>query len=369
MNTKTSHIPVLVEEVLALFQPKRGDILLDATIGHGGHARAFLESAQDSRVVGLDADAHALDEAKRNLAQFGKRVTYVHGSYSQVEQHMQQLGYARFTPVLEGPRLQSGNKWFQKGPSVRGIASKDATDLSTWRLTHVLFDLGMGSHQLEDMARGFSFQSRGPLIMMYGDVSYLPKSHIDALNALEKKLGGYPDARDLIIHLRVEELALLLRMYGEERNAMKIARSIKSALPPPESAQELAGMILRTAPASRRKKIHPATKTFQALRIAVNRELESLEATLPQAVSLLELGGKIGVISFHSLEDRIVKQYFRQQAKDCICPPTQIPCVCGHRAQIKVLTKKPVTAGEKEKIANPRSRSAKLRVAQKVTEK
>lgn len=309
-----SHTPVLVEEVLHLLQPKPGDVLLDATLGQGGHAAAYLDAtAPDGKVVGLDADAEALTQAKENLAKVGERVQFLNQNFASLKDSLTGGG---ILPL---------------------------------RFSHILFDLGLGSHQLADKSRGFSFASHGPLVMAYGELKQLPLSQLQPLNWLEKKLGYPPDAADIIQFLSEGELSELIRHYGEERYASRIARALKRT-PPLASAQALAQVIAGAVPATyEHGRINSATRTFQALRLAVNRELEALQAALPQAVALLHPGGVLAVISFHSLEDRIVKNFFRD-----------------HKDALEILTIKPITATEAEKARNPRSRSAKLRAVLKI---
>jgi len=318
----SEHIPVLVKEVMQLLEPKPGDALLDGTLGHGGHARAFLETAgEGSRVIGIDADESALVEAKKNLKEFGDRVTYIHGNFSNLP---------------------------------KGAVQAE------------LFDLGIGSHQLADDARGFSFTSQGALHMQYGDHENLPDSWIPQINDLARQLGRYPDADDVVNTLSPLVLSELIRKYGEERYAGVLANAIVAARPITDT-KHLVEVIVASVPKSyEHGRIHPATRTFQALRMAVNRELEVLEAMLPQAVSILEADGVLAVISFHSLEDRVVKNYFRQQAKSCICPPEQVICACDHPPSLTILTKKPISASQEEIAKNPRARSAKLRGARRI---
>lgn len=318
-----THEPVLTSEILALFKPGNGDRLLDATVGLGGHARAFLEaSAPDGTVVGIDADAAALEIARGNLAEFGDRVTLVNANFANLKDSLASL--------RQGYGGQAGGGILAQG------------------FTHVLFDLGVGSHQLADVQRGYSFRSSGPLSMLYGQAEHLPSSDIEALNFLERRLGRYPDAADIVAGLTAEELAAVIWKFGEERHSRRIARAIKRAFHPTMTASQVAETIRMSVPARyERGRIHSATRTFQALRLAVNRELEALRAVLPQAVDLLKLNGMVAVISFHSLEDRIVKQFFKQSPS------------------LEVLTKRPIRASEAEVARNPRSRSAKLRAARK----
>lgn len=316
-----AHIPVVVQEVLQLFSPQPGDCLLDATVGHGGHAQAYLEATSpDGTVIGLDADEQALTVARQRLMKYGARVRLIHANFGELNDALKRGGM-----VEEGER------------SFHAMSPH-----------HILFDLGLGSHQLSDSARGFSFTSSGPLRMAYGELKALPPAHVQALNALERHLGYLPDVSELLTGLSVRDFAHVIRFYGEERYAEAVAHALKRSLPITTS-EELARVIAEAVPQGyEHGRIHPATRTFQALRLAVNRELETLEAALPEALALLPGSGVIAVISFHSLEDRIVKNFFRT-----------------HRDELEVLTKKPLRASEAEIKQNPRSRSAKLRAARK----
>lgn len=301
------HVPVLLDEVLEYLQPEPGDMYIDGTIGAGGHAAAILErSAPDGQLLGLDQDPNALDVAAERLDVFGDRVTLVRGNFRSMRDVARE----------------------HKFTSVDGI----------------LLDLGYSSLQIEDMERGFSFRADAPLDMRLDP---------DAPTT----------AADLVNHLSQTELADIIYDYGEERQSRKIARAIVEHRPV-TTARELGDLIEDVV--GRRGRIHPATRTFQALRIAVNDELEALEEVLPQAITLLRPAGRVAVISFHSLEDRIVKHFFRQEAQDCICPPHILVCECGHTATVDVITRSPVTATEEEVDRNPRARSAKLRVAERL---
>jgi 16S rRNA (cytosine1402-N4)-methyltransferase len=280
---------------------------VDCTVGAAGHAQGILQqSAPDGRLLALDVDPQALDTARRRLRSFGERVVLIHASFSELA-------------------------------SVAGEASFETVD-------GVLFDLGWSSLQLADPSRGLSFQKDGPLDMR-----------------LDPRLNR--TAADLVNRLPMDALADLLRKYGEERRARAIARAIVRARPV-RTTRQLADIVAATIGRRREGRIHPATRTFQALRIAVNDELSALEAALPQAVSLLRPGeGRLAVIAFHSLEDRIVKNFIRREERDCVCPPEQIVCVCNHQATLRRLTKKPIVPGADEIRRNRRSRSAKLRLA------
>ncbi len=305
----SGHVPVLLREVLHYLQPRAGGIYIDATIGGGGHAEAILEaSAPDGRLLGLDADPDALERSRRRLHRFGRRVVLVHANFD------------RLQPIAER----------------HGFVPADG----------VLMDLGVSWDQLADPARGFSFLRPGPLDMRM-DPS-LPHTAADLVNTLDE-----------------EDLARLIRAYGEEPRARRIARAIVRARPI-ATTTELADLVARVVPRRPGQRLHPATRVFQALRIAVNDELGALERALPQALAVLRPGGRLAVITFHSLEDRIVKHFFRRESQDCICPPRQPVCTCGHKAQVRILTRRPVVPTQEEVQANPRARSAKLRVVEKL---
>ena len=303
------HQPVLLEEVIQALRPHSEGVYVDGTIGAGGHAAAILSaSAPHGQLFGLDQDKNALAIAKQRLAKFGDRVHLLHANFDQ----LQRLATQYHFPLLDG----------------------------------ILLDLGVSSMQFDRPERGFSFQADGPLDMRMDET-------------------GGQTAADLVNHLPERELADLIYRYGEERQSRRIARAIVSARPlrrTKELAQVVAGAM--AGKRSRPAKIHPATRTFQALRIAVNDELGALERAMPQALNLLKPGGRLAVISFHSLEDRIVKQYFRQESQDCICPPEQPVCTCRHKASINIITKRPIMPSSAEVNENPRARSAKLRVVE-----
>lgn len=301
---KLGHIPVLYQEVLTGLQIKPGGRYIDATVGGGGHASGILvASAPDGELLGLDADPMAVALAGERLAEFGKRVTLGQGNFAD----------------LEGIALE------------HGFCPVDG----------ILFDLGLSSLQLEAAGRGFSFQLDGPLDMRFDP-------------------SQTTTAADLVNGLSVEELADILSRYGEEPRSRRIARAIVAERPI-NTTGELAALVERTV--GRRRRLHPATRTFQALRVVVNEELECLAEALPQALGLLMSGGRLAIISFHSLEDRKVKQFFRNEARDCLCPPEVPVCTCGHRATLGIVTRKPIRPSAEEVAANPRSRSARLRIA------
>jgi 16S rRNA (cytosine1402-N4)-methyltransferase len=299
-----NHVPVLVREVLEALQPRSGGSYIDATVGLGGHAAAILDaSAPQGRLLGLDADPQAIVAARERLLDYGDRVRLVNRSYTDLS-------------------------------TVAGVEGFDQVD-------GIVFDLGLSSAQLESGKRGFSFQVDEPLDMRFNPVG--------------------ETAADLVNGLPEHELADLIYRYGEEPASRLIARII-IAQRPIHTTTQLARLVERAV--GGRGKIHPATRTFQALRIAVNRELESIQGVLPQAVSVLRPGGRIAVITFHSLEDRLVKQYLRRESGNCVCPPRAPACTCGHTASLRLVSAKAIAPGDEEVRANPRSRSAKLRVAE-----
>lgn len=310
IDKQLQHQPVLYHEIIHALQPSRGGYFVDGTLGAGGHAWGILDaSAPDSLLLGLDVDPQALDLARDRLSIFGKRAILVRASYTSLPEQMAKLGWK----------------------SVAGV----------------LLDLGLSSMQLDRAKRGFSFLTDAPLDMRFDP-------------------DGTITAADLVNTLSEQELADILYKYGEERSSRQIARAIVKARPVTRTRQ-LAQIVSQSAGGqNRRSHIDRVTRTFQALRIAVNRELESLEAVLPLAVNGLATGGRLAVIAFHSLEDRLVKQYFRRESQDCICPPSQPICTCGHKASLRELTRKPIRPQPEEVQRNPRSRSARLRVAEKL---
>jgi 16S rRNA (cytosine1402-N4)-methyltransferase len=309
LTERAIHVPVLLDEVLAALQPRDGGRYVDCTLGAAGHAAAVLElSAPGGRLLGLDADAEILAIAGERLRPFGDRATLVQSNFADLGDVAREHGF-------------------------------DAVD-------GILFDLGVSSLQLDRAERGFSFQADAPLDM-----------RLDQTQPLS--------AGDLVRDLSEHELGDVIYRYGEEPRARQVARAIVAARrrSPIATTYQLADLVRRVVPGGR---IHPATRTFQALRIAVNAELEHLSTGLRQAHNLLDDGGRIAVISFHSLEDRIVKQYFVGQANPCHCPPRAPICTCGRTAALEVVTRKPITASTDEEATNPRSRSAKLRVARRI---
>lgn len=313
MTTAFRHLPVMPAEVLSYLAPRPGGIYLDGTVGGGGHAAQILEaSSPDGLLIGFDRDPEALRAATERLAPYGSRVRLV------------QRNFVTLTETL--------------------------TEMGVTAIDGILLDLGVSSYQLDTGERGFSFQQDAPL-----DMRMDPSSG--------------ETAADLVNGLPERELARIIREYGEERWAVRIAAFIVKAraTAPIETTLQLVDIIKGAIPRAKwEERLHPATRTFQALRIAVNRELESLDEGLAAGVRLLNRDGRVVVISFHSLEDRIVKHSFRQLAQGCICPKSLPRCVCNNRPQLQVLTGKPVMAGEAEVAANPRARSARLRAARKL---
>jgi 16S rRNA (cytosine1402-N4)-methyltransferase len=303
------HIPVLLKEVIEGLNLRPGAQVIDGTLGLGGHTETILKvTAPDGRVLGFDRDETALALARQRLAEAGDRLVVQHGSYASMGGAAPALGFGR----------------------VDGI----------------LLDLGLSSLQLDDAERGFAFRFDGPLDMRF-----------------DRSAGQ--SAADLVNSLPEEEIADLIYQFGEDRFSRRIARAIVRARPINTTGQ-LAEVVASAVPGGRREKIHPATRTFQALRIVVNDELGELERALPQTIDLLKAGGRLAVISFHSMEDRIVKQFMKRESTDCLCPPEQIVCTCGHTASLRLVTRKPIEADDDEVRANPRARSARLRIAEKL---
>jgi 16S rRNA (cytosine1402-N4)-methyltransferase len=312
---KDGHLPVLVGEVMTTLAPAPGSLQIDATLGGGGHTERILEATDpDGRLLGLDADGAAIARVRSRLApRFGDRL-----------------------------RLRQAN--FRELATVAPEEGFGAVD-------GCLFDLGLSSFQLADADRGFGFRTGGPLDMRFDTGRGVP-------------------AAELLATLDTGELAALFRRYGEEPFAGRIARAIVEArrIAPVATAEELAALVERAAPsrAPGRRKVHPATRVFQALRIAVNEELDALEAGLSAAVDLLRPGGRLVVLSYHSLEDRIVKRFFQAERRGCTCPPEIPVCVCGRTPRLRLVTPKGLVPTEAEIAANPRARSARLRAAERL---
>jgi 16S rRNA (cytosine1402-N4)-methyltransferase len=300
-----NHIPVMKDETLKFLAPKPGSLIVDATLGGGGHAKVILEASKTVKLIGIDQDLDAIESAKENLKEFGDRVSFVQDNFSNI-------------------RKIVGDK----------------------RIDGILFDLGVSSYQIDAAQRGFSFQADAPLDM-------------------RMDRSAKTTACDLINGGSREEIGDIIRDYGEERYFKRIASAIVNKRPV-STTSELADIIRysipKTSPVNTTKSI---ARVFQAFRIAVNRELESLKKALEDSIGLLAPKGRIVVISYHSLEDRIVKDIFKREASDCVCPPKLPACVCNHRKKLNIITKKPIIPTDKEIEFNPRARSAKLRAAEK----
>ncbi len=309
-GAEQAHVPVLYREVLEALDSQPGGRYLDGTLGMGGHAWGILHgSSPTGRLLVLDQDPTAIEVAARRLAPFEGRWLAVRTNFENMRQVAEEQGFA----PLDG----------------------------------ILLDLGFSSLQMDDERRGLSFRADAPL-----DMRLDPE--------------GPTMAADLLDTLDEVELANLIYRYGEEPQSRRIARAIVQDRPF-ASAKALGETIARVVKQRGKERIHPATRTFQALRIAVNDELGVLERVLPDAVSLLTPGGRLAIIAFHSLEDRIVKQFFRDEATDCLCPPKLLFCACGHTATLdRSATRKPITPSREEVEQNPRARSAKLRVAERL---
>jgi len=302
------HVPVLLDEVIAGLQPQRGGYFVDCTVGLGGHAAAILEKISPSgRLLGIDADPEAIKLSQDKLSDYGEAVTLVNDNFVNLEAICKRY---HFHPV-DG----------------------------------ILFDLGVSSLQLDTAERGFSFHLDAPLNMRFDP-------------------GQGLTASDIVNSFSEQELAKLIEKYGEERHSRRIARYIVQNRPIATTV-ELARLV-EQALGGKRARIHPATRTFMALRIAVNSELQNLELALKQTIDLLHPGGRLTVISYHSLEDRIVKQFMRDAASGCLCPPGTVICRCGHTPTLKLISRKVIKPTSLEIESNPRSRSAKLRIAERL---
>jgi 16S rRNA (cytosine1402-N4)-methyltransferase len=311
---KEGHLPVLAEEVIEMLQPAAGSLQIDATVGGGGHTERILEASDpDGRLLGIDADGAAIARVAQRLERFGDRLV------------LRQANFRELAAV--------------------------APDAGFGAVDGLLFDLGLSSFQLADTERGFGFRAGGPLDMRF-----------DTTRGVS--------AAELLATLDATELTALFRRFGEEPFAPRIARAIVEArrTAPITTAEELAALVERVAPrtAPGRRRIHPATRVFQALRIAVNEELDALSEALAAAVDLLRPGGRLVVLSYHSLEDRIVKRFLDAERKGCICPPSVPVCVCGRTPRLRLVTRPSLTPTDAEIAANPRARSARLRAAERI---
>lgn len=311
--SEIKHYPVLRNEILELVRPVSEGIVIDCTLGFGGHSLAILETFPRCRILALDQDEQAIELAKPRFKEFSDRIEFVHANFSKIK------------------------------PVVRRQASEQPSA--------VIADLGVSSMQLDSETRGFSFRFDAPLDMRMDSTA------------------DVPTAAELLESMSEFDIADVIYRFGEERHSRKIARRVvaeREAGRPIKTTKQLADLVERSIPRSRKDGIHPATKTFQALRIIVNGELEILDGFLRDSLELLEIDGIIAVITFHSLEDRIVKNLFQRFAGKCICPPRIPKCVCEARKTAEILTRKPIVPGENEILQNPRSRSAKLRAVKKL---
>jgi len=307
------HRPVLLNETVDLLNVRRSGSFVDATLGLGGHTEAILNASNNGVVIGLDQDTEAIEAATESLKHFGERVRIYHSNFSAIKTVLRDAGVEK----------------------VDGVVA----------------DLGVSSLQLDSEQRGFSFRFDAPLDM-----------RMDATS-------NDATASDLLETLTETEIANIIYTYGEERFSRRIARRIvekRKAGEPIKTTRQLAELVERSVRRSPKDKIHPATRTFQALRIAVNREIEVLEQFVVDATDILKTEGRLAIITFHSLEDRVVKRAFQKLSGKCFCPPRIPRCVCGAKKQVEILTRKPIVPGDDEIDANPRSRSAKLRAVRKL---
>lgn len=309
------HAPVLLNECLQYLEPQNGGIFVDCTLGMGGHAEAILNASPGAKVIGFDRDRDAIEKASERLQVFGNRFQAIHADYKTIKTVLPQIGIEKVSGVLA--------------------------------------DLGVSSWQLDVPERGFSFRFDAPLDMRMNQQS------------------DEPTAAELLATLPEEAIANLIYEYGEERFSRRIARRIierRENGEAVETTKQLADLVAGAIKTGKFERIHPATRTFQALRIAVNKELEGLSEFLTDAVDVLEINGKFAVISFHSLEDRIVKREFRRLAGICECSPRLPVCQCGAVKKVEILTARPIIASDDEMNENPRARSAKLRVCKRLEE-
>lgn len=307
------HRPVMLAESLEALNATKGGLFIDATLGMGGHSEGILQASPGNRVIGLDRDAEAIELAQQRLAKFGERFSAIHTDYRQIKQSLLEKGIT----------------------SVNGIIA----------------DLGISSFQLDTPERGFSFR-------------FTDDSPLD----MRMNRADPTTAADIVNHWSERDLADLIFEYGEERASRRIAHRIVQARTkqPLRTTKQLADMVIAAVHQKGHWKIHPATKTFQALRIAVNQELDGLDQFVVDAVDLLAVDGRMVVITFHSLEDRLIKQALKFQSGHCVCPPQLPDCRCGTARRVELLTSKPAQPCESELLANPRARSAKLRACRKL---
>ncbi len=314
-----SHIPVLLNEVIEYLNPKPGDNFIDVTLGDGGHAKEILRrTAPDGKLLGIDKDISSIKIAEENLKEFKDRVYIVQGNFSDIKKI-----------VADNPQIG--------------------------KISGVLADLGLSSRQIEESGRGFSFQRDEPLIM----------------SMAWPLMEGQKIALQTVNEASVRELEKIFKDYGEERLARPLAERIvyaresKRIERTPELV-DIAVNVYKKFFGNKTWHVHPATKIFMALRIYINEELSDLENFLPEALDVLSEKGRLGIISFHSLEDRIVKNFFRKESHGCVCAKDQMECVCNHERKLKIITKRPISASADEMKENSRSRSAKMRVAEKL---
>ena len=305
------HESVFGREVFENLNLERDSLIVDGTLGDGGHTELLLKNTTNVRVLGIDRDMRAIERAEKRLASFRSRITLVHGNFSDIK------------IILKKANLMN----------VDGL----------------ILDLGVSSPQLDSPNRGFSFMRNGPLDM-----------RMDSSQKIT--------AADLLVELSDEKLVSIIKEYGEERFSKRIVRAIRQAQTKSsiKTTLQLSNIISTAVHASRQYKIHPATRTFQALRIAVNGELEHIKKALVDSVDMLQESARIIVISFHSLEDRIVKNFFKNEEKDCVCPPKFPICSCGKKQRLKIITRKPIIPTAEEVTRNARASSAKLRVGERV---
>ncbi len=323
------HVPVMLEEAMRYLGLHEGEIAIDCTLGGGGYTFELAKIVGDKgRVIAIDADERAIKNAER-IMQNAKlnNIEIIHDNFKNLGKIIKAKGIKK-------------------------------------NVSGVVFDLGLSSDQLQDRTRGFSFKLDAPL-----DMQVTSSKEQIVRNQTNTDKNANNKTEEIVNKWKVEDLERIIREYGEERYAGRIAFEINKTRKQKsiKTTSDLADIIKRAVPNNYEQgRIHSATRTFQALRIASNNELENLKKALPVALNSLKIGGRIVVVSYHSLEDRIVKNFFKQEAKNCLCPPQTPTCVCGHKAEVKILTKRPFTPTEEEIKNNPRARSAKLRAVEKI---
>ena len=351
------HIPVLKDDVCKYLNLKKGEVVVDATLGLGGHASEILKIVgKNGMLIGFDQDERNLQEAKKRLAKY-KNVIFIHDNFRSLKSMVEEAFSGKGRKKCNGKKAGCSERKINCSGTSKQKAKDKSVGEAGPKVDAIFFDLGISSPHVDDPSRGFSFMKDGPLDMRYSQ---------------DQKLTAY----DIVNSYPEDKLADVIWKYGEERRSRWIAKKIceRRRVEKFDSTLKLAEFIEKIIPVKhwggkhykRPNKHHPATQIFQALRIEVNDELNALEEALGDSIRILKVSGRIAVISYHSLEDRIVKHFFKELARSCVCPCEVLVCQCRGEPVVAILTKKPVVPGDKEIRENPRARSAKLRVAKKL---